>query len=169
MPVLDIVLLVVAGLSALMGLSRGFFKEVLSLGTWLVAFFLALYFSPRVAESVELIPGGGQAERVVAFALIFVSTLILGALVQFLVAKLVESTGLSGTDRLLGMVFGAARGAIICIVALIALRPFVEDTGWWNESRLQSELLAFEGDVLDLLGQARGAVGEAADRLSDQP
>ena len=99
----------------------------------------------------------------ISFVVVFGATLIVGGIVQWAIAKLVESTGLSGTDRILGFVFGGARGAIVCIVALIALRPFAIDAHWWQASRLQRELLAFEGDVLQL-DDARPAISHTVAR-----
>ncbi len=165
MAVPDIVLLIVIGASALMGVSRGLIKEVLSLASWLAAFILAMYLSPRLAEQFADQLGGYGAARVVLFGGVFIVTLVLASIIQWGIAKLVESTGLSGTDRILGLVFGALRGAIICIVVLIALRSFVEDTQWWADSQLIPMFMNFEEDVLSFMGYARGAVGDITDQL----
>jgi membrane protein required for colicin V production len=96
-----------------------------------------------------------QAVRLVAgFVVLFIGVLVLGGLVQWLIARLVHGTGLSGTDRFLGFLFGSARGVLACIIGLIALRPFAESAEWWEASLLVGELLAFEDDVLNLLGRA---------------
>ena len=62
-------------------------------------------------------------------------TLLLGGLINYLIGQLVIVIGLSGTDRFLGMVFGAARGALLVVVAvgLLSLAPVEADT-WWRES-----------------------------------
>ncbi|MFM8355081.1 MAG: CvpA family protein, partial [Gammaproteobacteria bacterium] len=78
-----------------------------------------------------------------------------GGLVQWALGALVKSTGLSGTDRLLGFVFGGARGVLVCLVGLIALRAFVEQTAWWQSSLIIPELLAFEQALLHALGLIR--------------
>ncbi len=161
MATLDIVLLVVIVMSALMGLFRGLFREVVSLATWITAFIAGMYFAPSLAERLAIAnnPTVGLA---IGFVVVFIATLILGGIVQWAISRLVESTGLSGTDRVLGFVFGGLRGAVVCIVALIALRPFAGDADWWQASRLQGELLAFEEDVLELIGTARATVWEMA-------
>ncbi len=69
--------------------------------------------------------------------------------------KLVETTGLTGTDRFLGFLFGSARGVLVCIIGLIAIRPFASDADWWGESEFSPALLEFEQDVLELMGRAQ--------------
>jgi membrane protein required for colicin V production len=63
--------------------------------------------------------------------------LIAGASVAFLLRKLVSGSGLSGTDRLLGMVFGLVRGAalVVLVVLLMKFTPIVRDD-WWQNSRM---------------------------------
>jgi membrane protein required for colicin V production len=152
---IDIVILGVILLSALIGLTRGLLKEVLSLASWLAAFMLALYFAPVVAEQLADQIDDGTVRMVTAFIAIFLTTLLAGALVQRLMGTLIRTTGLTGTDRFLGFLFGSTRGALVCIVALMALRQFAEGGQWWQSSVLVPELLAFEHEVLQLLGRAR--------------
>ena len=156
----DGVIVAVVGLSTLIGLVRGLAREVLSVIVWVTAFVAALALGEPVARALEIGAGFGTAA---GFALVFVAVLIAGAIVQRMLAKLVRSTGIGGTDRMLGSLFGAVRGGLVVLVALIALRPFAETTSWWLESALVPELLAFERDVLDLLHVAlRGFIGPSA-------
>ena len=158
---LDIAIATVILLSAAIGMVRGLIKELLSLVAWVLAFVIAIYFSPLVAENL---PGGWGSDSVrliIGFAALFVGTLILAAIVQWLMAQLVASTGLSGTDRFLGFLFGSARGMLISVVILMGVREIAADRSWWQESVLQGELLAFEDEVRDLLGRARVMVSEA--------
>ncbi|MEJ2534969.1 MAG: CvpA family protein [Gammaproteobacteria bacterium] len=138
----DLVLLVLVGVSLLVGLLRGFIKEVFALGVWAAAFLVAFYFSgplsERFAEAVTL-PSGRTA---LAFAAIFIVVLIIGGMINYLLGKLVEKTGLSGTDRLLGAVFGALRGVLLVLVLIIlaGFTPVPRDP-WWGESRVITSLL----------------------------
>jgi membrane protein required for colicin V production len=157
----DIVILGLIVLSALMGFARGFLKEVLSLATWAAAIGLALFFAPQVAEHLGDRIADDVVRQIAAFAGIFLCTLVAGALVQWLIGRLVESTGLTGTDRLLGLVFGTGRGALVCLVGLIAIQPFVESTEWWQASVLVPELLAFKHVLLDVLGKTTEWLSEA--------
>jgi membrane protein required for colicin V production len=76
------------------------------------------------------------------FAGLFIGVLLVGGLVNYLVGRLVESTGLSGTDRLLGGAFGAARGLAMVIACLLVMgfTPLPADP-WWKESALIQRLL----------------------------
>ena len=124
-------------LSMLVSLWRGFIKEALSLATWIVAFLVALNFSDVLAQRLTPWVELPSARAVAAFAGLFLIVLILGALVNFLIGQLVSKTGLAGTDRILGTVFGVARGVIIVavVVMLAGVTPLPRDP-WWQASQL---------------------------------
>jgi len=165
LPTADIVILIIILVSALIGLVRGLLREVLSLASWFAAFLFALYFAPAAAGVLSAQISDEALRLVIGFVAIFVFTLIAGGIVQWLVRKLVETSGLTGTDRFLGFIFGSLRGVLVCIIALIALRPFGEETQWWQASNLTPQLLAFEQDVLELMGRARELVVEVTDQV----
>lgn len=143
----DLVIGLVVVVSTVFGVMRGFVKEVVSLAIWAAAFLLGLAFGSRVGElmALELEP---KLQTAIGFAAVFIAVLVVGAIVQRALHGLIETTGLTGTDRLLGMLFGAGRGVIVVAVALIALRPFAENRQWWDDSRLVLPLLEFEDDIL---------------------
>jgi len=134
---LDLVILGVIALSALISLIRGFVKESISLITWIVAGILAFrYFSP-MAEMLEPFVEAPTIRNVAGFAILFISTLVVGAIINFIMGQLVTKTGLSGTDKALGVVFGGARGVLIVtmVVLLASLTP-MPDTEWWLDSAM---------------------------------
>lgn len=151
----DIAILVILGISALVGLIRGFIKEVFSLVVWAVALSLSFLYRSQVGQKLpldsELNP---LITELVGAAVIFVIVIIAGGVISNLLSKLAEVTGLSGTDRTLGSVFGLVRGLIIVLAILIFLPPIipVEEASWWRESLLIPEFLAFESWALEVLG-----------------
>ena len=96
---IDFAILAVIGLSSLISLIRGFVKEALSLVTWFAAFFVASNFYGDLAVFFTSI-SDSLVRNGVAIVTLFVATLILGSIVNYVIATLVDKTGLSGTDRL---------------------------------------------------------------------
>jgi len=133
----DYTILAVLGLSVLMGLWRGFIGEVLALAIWACAFWVAWLFGPALAERFSVSISTPSVRILLAYVLCFIAVLIAGAIVTFLMRKLVEGSGLSGSDRLLGMVFGLVRGLalVVLVVLLMGFTPFPRDP-WWSQSRL---------------------------------
>jgi len=128
-------------ISILVGALRGFVKEVFSLVIWALAFVIAYQYGGNLAMLMEDHVSLPSARSVMGFSGLFIVVLLIGGLLNYLVGRLVESTGLSGTDRLLGGAFGAARGLAIVIAMLLAMgfTPIPADP-WWKESALINRL-----------------------------
>jgi len=124
-------------ISTLMSLRRGFFKEALSLGTWIAAFVVARQFHSPMDQLLETQIVDSLMRSIAAFAALFVGTLLVGAALGFFLSALIDATGLSSTDRVLGMVFGFARGALIVtvVIGLLNLTPLVNDS-WYTTASL---------------------------------
>ena len=135
-----IVLTVVTSIT--IGLIRGFVVEVMALVVWAVALLASALLAPRLTDALASSIETPSGRIFLAYALIFVGTLLVGAIVTWMLRKLVQGTGLSGTDRLLGGVFGIARGAalVVLVVLMLGLTPFPRDA-WWRESRLLPQVV----------------------------
>ena len=157
--VADVVMGIVIVVSAVFGLMRGLVREVLSLVIWVSALLLGIAFADSMAAMLGLDLGAGL-QTAIGFAIVFVAVLVAGALAQRFLGGLVESTGLTGTDRTLGLVFGTLRGAAVVLVALILLRPFAESRDWWAESLIAPPLLSFENEVIELFDLMMDAVSD---------
>ena len=133
----DWAIIAVLAISTLMSLRRGFLKEALSLGTWIAAFVVARQFHGPMDQLLETQIVDSLMRSIAAFAALFVGTLLVGAALGFLLGALINATGLSSTDRVLGMVFGFARGALIVtvVIGLLNLTPLVSDS-WYTTASL---------------------------------
>lgn len=138
--------------SAVIGLFRGFFREVISLIAWILAFFVALYFTEPASHFLENSIATPSLRKAVTGAGLFVLVLLVGALVNFAVGRLVSVSGLAGTDRAVGGIFGLVRGGALVIILMLiaALTPMPKDP-WWRESKLIPHIEPYAIMVKNLL------------------
>jgi membrane protein required for colicin V production len=132
---LDYTLLGVIGISVLIGVIRGFVREVISVVSWVAAFMVAVRYSGTGAEELAPWIDSPMLRTVIAFAALFIATLLVGALIGYIARGLVGRTGLSGTDRLLGIVFGGVRGSLLVgLMILAAGLTALPEEAWWQDS-----------------------------------
>jgi len=133
----DYVLIGIMAFSMVISLFRGFFKEAMSLGTWVVAIWLAWKFGPLVAETLESFITPTAVRLWAARALLVIGVLIGGGLLGQFFHFILETSGLTGTDRAIGMVFGFGRGVVLVglMLAIMESADFNE-TEWWPQSGL---------------------------------
>jgi membrane protein required for colicin V production len=133
----DYFLLAVITISALLSLWRGFVREALSLVSWIAALWVAMLFFHDLADWLSRWIETPSIREILAFTILFVSTVMIGGLINYLAGQLVSKTGLTATDRALGVVFGVARGVVIVavLVLLAGLTTFPQDP-WWSDSLL---------------------------------
>lgn len=133
----DYLIVILIALSMLIGLWRGLLREVISLATWIAAFAISMLFAEDGAVHLTPYIDIPSLRIAVAFGGLFLATLLIGGLVGILASYLVHFTGLTGTDRVLGMAFGLARGAAVVVVLVLAagLTPLPRDP-WWQQALL---------------------------------
>lgn len=143
----DYLILGVLAVSMLLGMYRGFVRESIALLAWLGGLWLAW----RYATLVEPFLGGAIGERPVSLwaarTIIVVAVVLLGWLVAGILGYLLRHSGLSiVVDRLLGMIFGLVRGAVV-IAALVLLAQFaqMQEVKWWKRSVLMPYATEFAG------------------------
>lgn len=167
MLIIDWVILAVVLISALISIKRGFVKEMLSLASWIAAFIIARIFSGHLdvllIEWIET----PSARYGAAFAILFAATLIVGAMINNLMGELIKVTGLAGTDRMFGIVFGVARGLILVTAAVYGLQmtAFSADP-WWKESLLIPHfelMVSWSKNILPGAAETLLTLGNASD------
>lgn len=146
----DIVFLAVIALSLLAGVLRGFVKEAISLASWVAAFIIAALLSPQLADGMDAVIANPSLRRLAAFAILFVATVFVGALIGNLVSKLTSAAGLGGTDRVLGGLFGVLRGVLVIVLIVLLTQPFEFTRAWYQESLLVPYAVAFSEYLQDL-------------------
>ena len=148
----DYAILAIVGISGVISLPRGFVKEALSLIGWIAAFLIAIAYSGRVASWLEGYVTVPSVRVAIGFAALFVLVLLACGIVIRMAGALVAKTGMSGTDRTLGIVFGILRGVVIAglLVLLAGLTPLPRDP-WWSESSFLPHFVDFAHEVLAYL------------------
>ncbi|MEL7105563.1 MAG: CvpA family protein [Pseudomonadota bacterium] len=123
---IDGIVAVVVVLSALLAYSRGFVREALAIGGWIVAAIAAFVFAPQVEPLIKEVPlvndflaGSCELAMILAFAAVFAVALIIISLLTPLFSSAVQNSGVSGVDQGLGFLFGVARGLLLVVVALV--------------------------------------------------
>ena len=133
----DVVIILGCLASAGLGVWRGFMKEMLSLITWLAAIWLAWRFAWVIEPVLSQWVAAPELTLWLARSAIFVMILAVGGILSWFIRKLLLHPVLSGTDRLLGAIFGLGRGVIVVGLAVILLRFLgLEEDSRWQEARL---------------------------------
>ena len=133
----DWIIIVIVVISCLIGAWRGFMREAISLATWIIGLWLAWTFSSSVEPMLGGLLSGPQVKVWVARLIILVLVVLAGNLIGFVVTRAVRYSPFGVADRLLGVLFGLLRGALLIGIGVI-LGELLELDGerWWKESAL---------------------------------
>ncbi len=116
---------------------RGFIAEAISLLTWIVATVVAFQSAGRVGMLLSRLIHTPSLRLIIGFLIVFILILIIGSVINHFLGVFISSTGLSGTNRILGMIFGFARGVLlIAIFILFAKMTSAVKESWWQASQL---------------------------------
>jgi len=149
----DWAIVVILTLSSLISLSRGFIKEAFSLVIWIAALLIANLFSDHLDRLLVNTITTPSLRAMTAFVGVFIAVLIVGAIINYIVGMLVKATGLSGTDRLVGVCFGLIRGLFIVIILLIYVPSFIpiKKDPWYHQSTLIPYFVPYEATVKNIV------------------
>jgi len=141
MTTFDYAMLGILALSIAISLWRGLVREVVSLVAWLIALWVAARFCVDAAALLPASITSAPARYAAAFIGVFVGTIIVLELLGWLVSKLLRAVGLGFVDRLLGAVFGAARGLLIAwVLTLLGGFTSLPQRDWWRDAVLAPPL-----------------------------
>ncbi len=143
--------------SILVGVMRGFIKESMSLISWILAVWLGVTFCVEAGEFISQyvnIPNP-KFRMSAGFALVFIGTLFAGAIISYTITKVFVRGPIRGIDRVLGIGFGAVRGAAIVVALLVVARAAgQESAGWWQSSGLVAKFRPFVTYAEELLPES---------------
>jgi membrane protein required for colicin V production len=146
----DIGIMVIVLISTVIGIYRGFFREMITIVVWLIGIVLAYSHGPDVAVALSFI-SSEYARTAIGMSVIFIGVVLIGMLVKKLVFKSFHIAKPSAFDRFLGAAFGVARGFGLIIIAIIAFQSTpVLDSDWYNDSQILPPL---EDAADDISGQ----------------
>ncbi|KPK20655.1 MAG: colicin V production protein [Betaproteobacteria bacterium SG8_41] len=148
MTVFDYVVIAIVGLSILLSVIRGLVREVLALLAWVIAFLAANFFAGPLATLLPDEMSNVEVRLLVGFGAAFVVVLLSMSLLAMFASKLVKNAGLGVEDRMLGGVFGLARGMLVVMVlVLLAGLTSLPKQPVWREAMLSKPLESFAGRV----------------------
>jgi membrane protein required for colicin V production len=118
----DYAIIGVIALSIITGLFRGFVKELIALCVWVVAIWLAISYSSVLSPWLEPYLHDKTVRTAVTFIAILLVVIIVGGLFNALLSFILRRSGLSGTDRILGMGFGFVRGVFLVSLMMLVVK-----------------------------------------------
>jgi membrane protein required for colicin V production len=125
---IDIVFLVIIGISFLRCAVRGFISELMSMAALIFGILFAIFFFRNAAVLVRewFLPNVKILPEIAAFAALFIIVYIVVKIIEVTLKNIIEGIRLGGLDRLLGAIFGIIEGIIIvCLILfLISIQPF---------------------------------------------
>lgn len=159
----DIAIFGVVVVSILIGLFRGFVKEALSLLNWVFSIWMGVLFHDRVSSWFSTLIHNDTVRSIASFGIVFLIVLFLGSVTAYFISLLVKKSGLGGTDRLLGLIFGMSRGVfLVALVLTVVSYSALKEQPWWQESIIIPKfrpLMVWLNDIVpDKINFAKDAV-----------
>ncbi len=134
---LDYVLLSIGLISLIIGIIRGLAREVISVLTWIVAFAVSVFFADTLALALGKFIKSTDVAQLTSFILLFVLVLIIGGLINYIVGRVIDHSGLSFTNRMGGLIFGLLRAALIILfIVFIITNTALQEKDFFKHSKV---------------------------------
>jgi membrane protein required for colicin V production len=176
---LDLIVIVVTLFSALLAMVRGFSREVLAVGSWIAAAAAAFFLYKSVVPLVQPYIASETVATIAAAGIVFVVVLIIVSLITMKVADFIIDSRVGALDRALGFVFGAARGILLLVVAMLFFNWLVAENqpDWvagakskpWLDGLGQQLIAAMPEDPQGIIMQRLNPDGTAPAGAPTQP
>lgn len=124
---LDGIVITIVLLSALLAMYRGFLREVLSLASWAAAAAAAYYLYKQLLPTVKAYVANEYVALGVTVAVIFIGVLMVVSYITMKISDFVLDSAFGPLDRSFGFIFGAARGLLLVVVAMLFFNWFVQE------------------------------------------
>ena len=156
----DWFIIAIFAFSIFMGITRGMVKELLSLVIWTIAAYAVTHYSVGFSEMLPFLAKYDFSVKLkagIAGIILLIIIIVIGGIIRKLVDGLINFSGLDGTDKTLGAVFGLLRGfVLIMLMITLILQLFsVEDSDWWRESTMLPYFVQFKDDALAIMQSIR--------------
>lgn len=174
MTVVDYLIIALVVISAIVGVTRGFLREIIALITWIVALLVAWKLAGRLEPYLGGVLSHPAVRLWTARAILLFAVLLVGAGVAAIAVRLVRLSMFSATDRFMGFVFGIARSLVIFGVLVLFCQTLrLDGERWWRKSVLipygvdiASGVRLLVGDALERQDEHRTVLGPEAERAA---
>ncbi len=134
---IDVAIVVIVLITALIGFMRGFVWMAIFLATWAAAILLAYSYKEQLAPLLPFKLDNETLQLGLSFLIIFIGTLITGAIINYLFSKAVSAIGLGTFDRILGMGLGVVLGALgVTLITMLLSFTELPRQDMWTKSKL---------------------------------
>lgn len=140
----DIIMLVVLGVAALWGYSKGFAWQVASIASLSVSYWVALKFRDPFSQQIKAEP---PWNKFLAMFLLFVGTMLAIWIVFRMISNTIDKLKLRDFDRTLGALLGLAKGGILCILITMFAVTLLGDA--WKSKIVHSKSGYYIAKFLD--------------------
>lgn len=136
--ILDGIVIAVMLFSAVLAMVRGFSREVLSVLSWVVAAGAAYFLYPYLVPYASHYTQSKPIAMIGSAAVIFIVVLIVVSFVTMKIADFIIDSRIGALDRTFGFIFGAARGLLLIVVAMMFFNWLVapsQQPSWVSQAK----------------------------------
>ena len=133
--ILDTIILAILFISTIVGIVRGFVKESLSIAAWVISIWASFSLGDDLHNLLDPIIESRSLGIMLSYGGSFFGSLLVCSFINFILTKIIKMSGFGLFDRMLGLGFGFARGALLISILVVSTNYIaVSETKWWTES-----------------------------------